>query len=57
MIVNLKLFQAMFISKKRNNLSGILKLKNNREITQRSSVVLLGVTIDNELKLDQHDVA
>ena len=49
-IVNPKKFQAMFISKKKNVLPRNLKL----QITPQPSVELLGVTIDNELKFDQH---
>ena len=55
MIVNPRKFQAMFISKKKNSLFRDLKLQiNNTEITPQSSVELLGVTIDNEVKFDQH---
>ena len=55
MIVNPKKFQAMFISKKKNALPRNLKLQiNNKEIALQPSVELLGVTIDNELKFDQH---
>ena len=55
MIVNPKKFQAMFISKKKNALSRDLKLQmNNTEITPQSSAELLVITIDNELKFDQH---
>ena len=45
----------MFISKKKNALLRNLKLQiNNTGITPQSSVELLGVTIENELKFDQH---
>ena len=51
LIVNLKKFQAMFISKKKNALLRNLKLQINKaEITPQPSVELLAVTIDNELK-------
>ena len=54
LIVNPKTFQAMFISKKKNALPRDLKLQiNNTEIIPQSSVELLGVTNDNELKFDQ----
>ena len=54
-IVNPEKFQAMFISKKKNALPRNLKLQiNNTEITPQPPVELLGVTIDNELKFDQH---
>ena len=55
MIFNPKKFQAKFISKKKNALPRNLKLQiNNTEITPQPPVELLGVTIDNELKFDQH---
>ena len=55
MIVNAEKFQAMFISKNKNALSRNLKLQiNNTEITSQPSGELLGFTIDNELKFDQH---
>ena len=55
MKVNPKRFQAMFVCKKKNALPRNLKLQiNNTEITQQSSVELLGVTSHNELKFDQH---
>ena len=55
MIVNPKKFQALVISKKKNALPRNLKLQiNDTEITPKPSVELLGVTIDNELKFDQH---
>ena len=45
----------MFISKKKNALPRNLKLWiNNTEITPQPSVELLGATIDNEFKFDQH---
>ena len=54
-IVNPKKFHAVPVSKKENALPRNLKLQiNNAELTPQSSVELLGVTIDNELKLDQH---
>ena len=54
-VVNPKKFQAMFISIKKNALPGNLKLQmNNKERTPQPSVELLVVTIDNELKFDQH---
>ena len=54
-IVNPKKFQAMFNSKKENAVPRNLKLQiNSTEIMLQSSVQLLGVTSDNELKFDQH---
>ena len=45
----------MFIFKKKNTLPRNLKLQiNNTEITPQPSVELLGVTVNNELKFDQH---
>ena len=45
----------MFASKQKNALPVNLKLQiNSAEITPQSSVELLGVTTDNELKFDQH---
>ena len=45
----------MFISKKKHALPRNIKLKINKtEIPSQPSVELLGVTIDNELKFDQH---
>ena len=55
MIVNPNKFQAMFISKKKNVLPRHSKLQlNNTEITSQCSVEFLGITINNELKFDQH---
>ena len=55
MIVNPENFQDMFNSKKGNTLPRDLNLQiNNTEISPQSSVELLGVTIDNELKFNQH---
>ena len=55
MMVNPRNFQAMFISEKENVLPRDLKIQmNNTEITPQSSLELLGVTVDNELKFDQH---
>ena len=54
-VVNPKTFKAMFASKQKNALPVNLKLQiNSTEITPQSSVELLGVTTDNELKFDQH---
>ena len=54
-IANPEKFQATFISKKKIALPRNLKLQiNNTEITPQPSVELLGVTIENELKFDQH---
>ena len=55
MIVNPNKFQAMFIFKKKNVLPRHSKLQlNNTEITPQCSVEFLGITINNELKFDQH---
>ena len=55
MIGNPKKFQVMFISKKKNALPWNVKPQINKtEITLQLSVKLLGVTIDNELKLYYH---
>ena len=55
MIANPKKFQAVIISKKKNALPRYLKLQiNNTETTPQPTFELLGVTIDNELKFDQH---
>ena len=54
-IVNPENFQDMFNSKKGNALPRNLNLQiNNTEISPQSSVELPGVTIDNELKFNQH---
>ena len=45
--------QVMLISRRRNAISESLKQLNNTEITLQSSVKLLAVTIDNQLKFDQ----
>ena len=49
MTLNRKKFQAMFISEKRNVLSGYLKLQTNKtKLMPQSLVDSLGLTIDSE---------
>ena len=55
MIVNPKKFQAMLVSKRKNNTSEDFTISiNDINIKPNDSVKLLGITLDNKLNFEKH---
>ena len=51
MVVNLDKFQSMIISSKKDRSKSVLNI-NGIELTMKSSVILLGIEINNKLNFE-----